>query len=211
MNFGREEDYRALGELGVNVSGCVVLVRKGGGMSRAAAVERAERNGAAAVLIYSEGDRFRKGFERGTVMRGLGDPLSPGWAGVDGGERLGLDDHEVSRRFPKIPSLPLSFEDAEVILASLGGAPAPPEWRNSKVDSVGPGPTVVDFVFQVGFVFDRLWILVKYCGKKETNFCFFFFWEDFFVCFFLLLFCFCFCFFGLLGCFLRKVNSNGIW
>ncbi|XP_024027001.1 probable glutamate carboxypeptidase AMP1 isoform X1 [Morus notabilis] len=151
VNFGREEDYRALGGMGVNVSGCVVIARKGGGLPRAAVVERAALNGAVAVLLYTGGDRFRKGFERGTVMRGLGDPLSPGWAGVEGGEKLGLGDDEVSGRFPKIPSLPLSVDDAEVILESLGGAPTPSEWRDAldlKVDHVGPGPTLVDFDYQ---------------------------------------------------------------
>ena len=60
--------------------------------------------------------RKREGFERGHVMRGgIGDPLSPGWSGVEGGESLGLEDSEVLKRFPKIPSLPLSAEAAERI------------------------------------------------------------------------------------------------
>ena len=46
---------------------------------------------------------------------GIGDPLSPGWSGVEGGESLGLEDSEVLKRFPKIPSLPLSAEAAERI------------------------------------------------------------------------------------------------
>lgn len=53
-------------------------------------------------------------------MRGIGDPVSPGWPGVVGGEKLRLEDERVARRFPKIPSLPLSLHNAEIILASLG-------------------------------------------------------------------------------------------
>ncbi|XP_015898877.3 probable glutamate carboxypeptidase AMP1 isoform X1 [Ziziphus jujuba] len=153
VNYGRDEDYLALAALGVNVSGCVVIARKGG-LSRGAVVEKAEANGALAVLLYAEGERFRKGFERGTVMKGLGDPLSPGWAGVDGAESLELEDSEVLKRFPKIPSMPLSFEAAEIILGSLAGAPVPNEWRDtapllqSKVGGVGPGPTTVNFTYQ---------------------------------------------------------------
>ncbi|XP_057718332.1 probable glutamate carboxypeptidase AMP1 [Arachis stenosperma] len=151
VNYGRERDYRALRAQGVHVSGCVVVVRKGGGLGRGAVVEKAEENGAVAVLVYGDGDTWRDGFERGHVMRGVGDPLSPGWAGVDGGETLGLDDSEVSKRFPKIPSLPLSAEVAETVLGSLGGAPVPLEWRGtlgSKVRHVGPGPTMLNFSYQ---------------------------------------------------------------
>ncbi|PON44925.1 Peptidase [Parasponia andersonii] len=154
-NLGRDEDYRALGRAGVNVSGCVVLARKGP-LPRFAVVEKAAAHGALAVLLYAEeegeGGRFRNGFERGTVMRGMGDPLSPGWAGVvDGGESLDPDDVDVSRRFPKIPSMPLSTEAAETLLGSLGGALAPAQWRDSLppwLGRVGPGPTMVDFNYQ---------------------------------------------------------------
>ncbi|XP_062112313.1 probable glutamate carboxypeptidase AMP1 [Humulus lupulus] len=154
VNLGRDEDYRLLGRVGVNVSGCVVLARRGN-LPRFAVVEKAAAHGAAAVLLYTEGGgsgyRFRKGFERGTVMSGVGDPLSPGWAGVSGGESLSVDDADVSRRFPKIPSMPLSSEAAETILVSLGRAPVPAQWRKSvtsKVRRVGPGPTMVDFNYQ---------------------------------------------------------------
>ncbi|KAK3405680.1 hypothetical protein EUGRSUZ_K01904 [Eucalyptus grandis] len=107
--------------------------------------------------MYTEGDAAgagagrRGGVERGTVMRGVGDPLSPGWAALEGGEALGLDDEEVSARFPKVPSLPVSAECAEMILASLGGPPAPPEWTETmgfKVRGVGPGPTALNFTYQ---------------------------------------------------------------
>ncbi|KAB5552895.1 hypothetical protein DKX38_010206 [Salix brachista] len=147
VNYGREVDYNALGVLGVNVSGCVVLARKGGGLNRGGVVKIAESKGAVAVLLYAEEGRLSGGVERGTVMRGAGDPLTPGWAGVEGGERLGLEDSEVLERFPKIPSLPLSFGNADVILGSLGGRAGPPEWRHSvdrrsRVLRVGPGPTM---------------------------------------------------------------------
>ncbi|KAI4348836.1 hypothetical protein L6164_009508 [Bauhinia variegata] len=151
VNYGREEDYRALGVLGVNVKGCIVIARKGDVLTRGAVIETAEANGAVAVLLYSDSARFRNGFERGHVMRGIGDPLSPGWAGVNGGESLDLEDSEVLKRFPKIPSMPLSTETAETILNSLGGVPVPLEWRNtlpSKVRNVGPGSTMLNFTYQ---------------------------------------------------------------
>ncbi|KAK7345192.1 hypothetical protein VNO77_15758 [Canavalia gladiata] len=153
VNYGREEDYRTLAAAGVDVAGCVAVARSGGGLSRGAVVEAAERYGIAAVLVFVDGDTWREGFERGHVMRGgIGDPLSPGWGGVDGGESLGLEDSEVLKRFPKIPSMPLSAEAAERILSSLGGVPLPLDWRatlkSSKVRNVGPGPTLLNFTYQ---------------------------------------------------------------
>ncbi|GMJ14772.1 ALTERED MERISTEM PROGRAM 1, CONSTITUTIVE MORPHOGENESIS 2, PRIMORDIA TIMING, Multifolia, HAUPTLING [Hibiscus trionum] len=154
-NHGTEDDYGALGRMGVNVSGCIVMVKKGGGLGRGAVVEIAEKMGALGVLMYAEGDvsrgSFGFGVERGTVMKGVGDPLTPGWAGVEDGERLDLEDNKVSERFPGIPSLPLPFKTAQLILESLGGPLAPQEWRDSgrsNLSRVGPGPGMVNFTYQ---------------------------------------------------------------
>ncbi|CAO2828432.1 unnamed protein product [Amaranthus hypochondriacus] len=151
-NYGREEDYHELEVLGVNVSGCVVVVRRGEGMSRGGVVRVAEARGAVAVLTYTEGV-YVKGVERGTVMKGVGDPLSPGWASVvEGGERLGRNDKEVEDRFPKIPSMPISIETADVILRSLEGPKLPEKWelalKNGNDVRIGPGPTVLNYTFQ---------------------------------------------------------------
>ncbi|KAF9595414.1 hypothetical protein IFM89_000332 [Coptis chinensis] len=148
-NYGREEDYSMLVRLGVKVKGCVVIVRRGE-VSRGGVVRKAQENGAVGVFIYVDGDNF-DGVERGTVMRGLGDPLTPGWTGVKGGEKLGFDDSEVLKRFPKIPSMPISFTNAEVILKSLDGVNLPFEWRDNlqfKFGSLGVGPTLVNFTYQ---------------------------------------------------------------
>ncbi|PKI42943.1 hypothetical protein CRG98_036741, partial [Punica granatum] len=153
-NYGREEDYEALIKLGVDVTGSIVVVRKGGDLSRGGVVRVAERAGAAAVLIYAEEDKtVRSGVERGTVMSGVGDPVSPGWAveADNGGEVLGLEDTAVLARFPRIPSLPLSLECAEMILRQLGGASVPAEWKGSirsTVRGVGAGPVVLNLTYQ---------------------------------------------------------------
>ncbi|XP_020239789.1 probable glutamate carboxypeptidase PLA3 [Cajanus cajan] len=121
------------------------------------------------------GDTWREGFERGHVMRGgIGDPLSPGWGAVEGGERLGLDDSEVLKRFPKIPSMPLSSEAAESLLLSLGGAPLPFHWRptlkSSLVSHVGPGPTFLNFTYQGELkmaTVENIFAIIK--GREESD------------------------------------------
>lgn len=160
LNYGRDQDYIALAAQGAHVSGCIGIVRRGGGLSRNDVVEKAAAHGVAAVLMYTEEEghdsddvKLRSGVERGTVMKGLGDPLSPGWAGLQGGESLGLNDPQVTERFPTVPSMPVSVETAETILNSLEGSPLPQEWRENlkmgKIGRVGPGPTMLNFTYQV--------------------------------------------------------------
>ncbi|KAG8373996.1 hypothetical protein BUALT_Bualt11G0085000 [Buddleja alternifolia] len=153
LNYGREEDYRALAAHGVEVKGCVGLVRRGSGMSRHEVASNAAAHGVSAVLMYTEGE-CKEGVERGTVMKGVGDPLTPGWAGIEGGEKLDLNDPRVTEKFPGVPSLPVSEAVAEGILRSLEGAVLPLEWREgfksggSKIRRVGPGPTMLNFTYE---------------------------------------------------------------
>ena len=154
VNMGREEDYLALRRAGVDVKGCVAMVRRGE-ESRGGVVARAAREGAVAVLMYTEGEKV-SGVERGTVMKGLGDPLTPGWGGVEGGEALNLEDSQIFDRFPKIPSMPISPEVAYSILRSLEGPQMSHNWWSDalglKPVGVGPGPTVLNFTYQVSTV-----------------------------------------------------------
>ncbi|KAH0747700.1 hypothetical protein KY285_009357 [Solanum tuberosum] len=151
LNYGREKDYIALGANGVKVKGCVGIVRRGGGLSRNEMVEKAAARGVEAVLMFTESE-FEGGVERGTVMSGLGDPLSPGWGGVENGEKLRIDDPLVMQRFPSIHSLPISMKSAEIILKSLEGPEMPYEWRKSLRCStsgrLGPGPIMINFTYQ---------------------------------------------------------------
>lgn len=126
-------------------------------MSRNAVVVKAAEKGVAAVVMYTEGDNsnsgvFRNGVERGTVMDGMGDPLTPGWASVSGAERLGFEDSEVVKRFPGVPSMPVSEEIAERIFRTLEGGRVPEEWKRTLKTSargIGPGPTMLNFSYQV--------------------------------------------------------------
>ena len=142
---GNPEDYDLLRKNGINVKGKVVLVRYSNPYSyRGFKALTAQREGAAAILIYS--DPVDDGFKRGKVdpdgpwgpeyhiQRGAitydfmvpGDPQTPGWASVPGARRIPIED-AVSA--PKIMGLPLSWHDAKPLLENMDGPVAPDSWQ----------------------------------------------------------------------------------
>lgn len=142
---GNPEDYDLLRKQGISVKGKIVLVRYSNPYSyRGFKALTAEREGAAAMLVYSDPaeDGFKKGavfpdgawgpeshIQRGAITYDFmvpGDPLTPGWASVPGAKRIPLDQ-AVS--VPKIMALPLSWHDAKPILENLGGPLAPADWQ----------------------------------------------------------------------------------
>lgn len=155
VNQGMPEDYKELERQGVNVKGRIVLTRYGGGW-RGLKPKLAYEHGAVGCLIYSDpkddgygqGDTYPKGGyrPRDAVQRGSvqdltlysGDPLTPGVGATPGAKRLALKD---AKTLLKIPVLPISYADAEPLLAALGGRVAPPSWRGGLPLSyhVGPG------------------------------------------------------------------------
>jgi len=160
VNHGQPEDYDRLSGMGVDVRGRVALARYFGGYRGGKSLE-AERRGVAALITYSdpEEDGYVQGdvYPRGPwgndshVQRGAnvydfivpGDPLTPGWASVAGARRI---PEAESRILPKIPTLPLSFRDARVLLEALEGPVRPTrEWQGGGPFAyhVGPGPARV--------------------------------------------------------------------
>lgn len=159
VNYGMPADYEKLDELGIDVSGKIVLARYMGGWRGIKPKVAAER-GAVGCLIYSDpaddgfykGDAYPQGAFRSKwgVQRGStmdmpihpGDPLSPGWGAEPGGKQLPLDEAQT---LPAIPVLPLSWGDAEPILRNLGGPVAPASWRGSVplTYHLGAGPAKV--------------------------------------------------------------------
>ncbi|HSS97208.1 MAG TPA: M28 family metallopeptidase [Terriglobales bacterium] len=142
---GNPEDYDLLRRQGISVKGKIVLVRYSNPYSyRGFKALTAEREGAAAMLVYSDPaeDGFKKGavfpegpwgpeshIQRGAITYDFmvpGDPLTPGWASVPGAKRIPL---EQAVSVPKIMALPLSWHDAKPILENLGGPLAPSDWQ----------------------------------------------------------------------------------
>jgi N-acetylated-alpha-linked acidic dipeptidase len=142
---GNPEDYEFLRKQGIDVKGKVVLVRYSNPYSyRGFKALTAEREGAAALLIYSDPaeDGFKKGkvdpngpwgpeyhIQRGAITYDFmvpGDPLTPGWASVPGAKRIPV---EQAVSIPKIMALPLSWHDAKPLLAQMDGPVAPDDWQ----------------------------------------------------------------------------------
>jgi N-acetylated-alpha-linked acidic dipeptidase len=144
---GNPEDYDLLRKNGIDVKGKIVLVRYSNPYSyRGFKALTAQREGAAAILIYSDPaeDGYTKGkvdpdgpwgpenkIQRGAITYDFivpGDPLTPGWASVPGAKRIPIDE-AVS--LPKIMALPLSWHDARPLLENLDGPVAPADWQGA--------------------------------------------------------------------------------
>jgi N-acetylated-alpha-linked acidic dipeptidase len=159
VNYGIPEDYEQLDRLGVSVQGAIVIAKYGHSW-RGIKPKVAAEHGAVGCLIYSDpnedgfkqGETFpagawrpRDGVQRGSVADDPiypGDPLTPGVGATKNAKRLDLKDVPV---ITKIPVLPISYGDAEPLLAAITGAVAPRAWRGGLAMTyhVGPGPAKV--------------------------------------------------------------------
>lgn len=158
---GLPADYDWLTSEGIDVRGKIVLVRYSVPYSyRGFKALMAQQRGAAGILIYSDpaDDGHAKGkvypdgpwgpdthIQRGGIAYDFlvpGDPLTPGWSSTAGAPRVAAGD---AISLPKIVSAPLSYDDARVILQSLGGPEVPRGWRGTGAFTwrAGPGHDVV--------------------------------------------------------------------
>ena len=165
VNYGLPEDYEALARLGVSVKGTIVIAKYGNSW-RGIKPKVAAEHGAIGCLIYSEPHddgyfqdnvfpagpmRPRDGVQRGSVMdfpsSNPGDPLTPGVGATPEAKRLPVNE---ARSISKIPVLPISYGDAQPLLAALTGPMAPESWRGSLAIPyhVGAGPAKVHLVIK---------------------------------------------------------------
>jgi N-acetylated-alpha-linked acidic dipeptidase len=138
-NYGLAADYAALDSIGVSVRGRVVVARYGRSY-RGIKAREAERNGAAALILYSDpaddgyvrGDVYPDGpmrhpdaVQRGSINNGRGDPSTPGWPSTGDARRVAEDAMELAR----IPVVPIGYRNAAMVLEPLGGADIPQSWQ----------------------------------------------------------------------------------
>jgi N-acetylated-alpha-linked acidic dipeptidase len=159
VNYGVPEDYARLERLGVSVKGAIVIAKYGRSW-RGIKPKLAAEHGAVGCLIYSDpgddgyhaGDTYpegpfrpKEGVQRGSILDMplyAGDPLTPGVGATREARRL---DRAKAPTLPTIPVQPLSWADAQPLLAAIGGRPAPAAWTGGLPITyhVGPGPARV--------------------------------------------------------------------
>jgi N-acetylated-alpha-linked acidic dipeptidase len=145
VNYGMPADYDQLRRMGLDVRGKIVIVRYGAGW-RGLKPKLAYEHGAVGCIIYSDpaddgygagdpypkgGNRPERGLQRGSVIDlpvEPGDPLTPGVGSVEGAPRL---PRAEAKTILKIPTLPISWGDAQHFLAALDGPTAPRGWRGA--------------------------------------------------------------------------------
>ena len=154
VNYGLIEDYEQLAEIGVSVRGKIAIVRYGRSF-RGIKAREAERNGAIALIMYTDpaddgyvrGDVYPEGpmrppagIQRGSVMNAVGDPATPGWPSTRGQRRVPRDSMQV----PRIPVIAIGYGAASELLRDLRGADVPQAWQGGLPFRyhAGPGPVV---------------------------------------------------------------------
>ncbi|MGE5726470.1 MAG: transferrin receptor-like dimerization domain-containing protein [Acidobacteriota bacterium] len=163
VNYGLPQDYDQLQRLGVSVKGAIVIAKYGQSW-RGVKPKVAGEHGAIGCIIYSDPrddgyfednvfpqgpTRPAEGVQRGSVMdfasSNPGDPLTPGIGATPNAKRLSVKE---APSISKIPVLPISYGDAQPLLAALQGPVAPESWRGSLPITyhVGPGPAKVHLV-----------------------------------------------------------------
>ncbi|MGN6393584.1 MAG: transferrin receptor-like dimerization domain-containing protein [Gemmatimonadales bacterium] len=186
VNYGVPEDYTRLARMGISVKGAIVIARYGRGW-RGTKPKVAAEHGAVGCLIYSDpeddgyhvGDvypagpfRPPEGVQRGSVMDMPlypGDPLTPGIGATADAKRL---DRSQASSLPRIPVQPLSYADAQPLLAAIGGRPAPAGWAGGLPITyhVGPGPARVHlrlrFDWKLVQAFD---VIARIPGAERPN------------------------------------------
>ncbi len=183
VNYGMRDDYEQLERLGVSVKGAIVIARYGGGW-RGIKPKVAAEHGAVGCIIYSDprddgyfaGQSYpvgpyrpEDGVQRGSVMdtQYPGDPLTPGVGATKDAKRLSLKD---AKTITSIPVLPISYGDAQPLLAAIAGPTAPEAWRGALALTyrIGPGPAKVHLVVKSNWDLKPIYDVIAKLAGSET-------------------------------------------
>jgi N-acetylated-alpha-linked acidic dipeptidase len=185
-NYATDEDFRTLEDLEIRVEGRIVLARYGR-VFRGLKVREAQKHGAIGVILYSDpfDDGYMKGdvypdgpmrppsaIQRGSVQflsEGPGDPQTPGVASTKNAKRIPRRDLEG---IPHIPSVPISYGEAEKILRRLAGPRVPDAWQGGLPFAyhLGPGPAKVSLDVAMDYDVRPIWnVIGKITGAAEPD------------------------------------------
>lgn len=186
VNYGMRQDYERLARKGVSVRGAIVIARYGM-IWRGLKPKLAAQHGAVGCIMYTDprddgywhGDVYPKGayrpprgVQRGSVMDFLkypGDPLTPNVGATKDAKRLPIKNAPT---ITKIPVLPISYHDAQPLLAALGGPMAPRSWRGALPIPyhLGPGPAKVHLAVKSDWTVRPIWdVIAKIPGSTNPD------------------------------------------
>ncbi|MGH7616351.1 MAG: transferrin receptor-like dimerization domain-containing protein, partial [Gemmatimonadaceae bacterium] len=186
VNYGVPADYEELERRGISVKGAIVIAKYGGSW-RGIKPKVAAEHGAIGCLIYSDpGDdgyaggavfpkgpmRPPQGVQRGSVEdmpTYPGDPLTPGVGATKDAKRLPVSSAPT---LTKIPVLPISYGDAQPLLAALTGPVVPPQWRGGLPITYrfGPGASRVHLAVTSDFGLKTLYdVIARLPGTTEAD------------------------------------------
>jgi len=186
VNYGVPADYDELAQRGISVKGAIVIAKYGGSW-RGIKPKVAAEHGAIGCLIYSDprddgyagGDVFpagpmrpAQGVQRGSVADMPvypGDPLTPGIGATKNAKRLSVAQAPT---ITKIPVLPISYGDAQPLLAALGGPMAPSSWRGGLPITyrLGAGPARVHLRVKSDWSLKTLYdVIARLPGSTEAD------------------------------------------
>jgi N-acetylated-alpha-linked acidic dipeptidase len=165
LNYGREEDFKSITAMGVDLSNKIALVRYGK-IFRGLKVKFAQEHGMIGVIIYS--DPADDGFTKGTVF-----PEGP-WRNAVAVQRGSVQflslcpgdprrekecQLKTNQMIPSIPVQPISWLDALPLLQGLQGTAAPAQWQGALniTYHIGPGPAVVNLATNLRFNVTKIW------------------------------------------------------
>ena len=184
LNYGMPDDYEALARRGIDVRGKIVIARYGEGW-RGLKPKLAQEHGAIGCLIYSDphddgytpgdvyplgGWRPPQGVQRGSVLDMTlypGDPLTPGVGATARARRLPISE---AKTILKIPVMPISYADAQPLLAALAGPVAPKSWRGALplTYHIGPGPAKVHLLISSDWSLKPVYDVIARIRGSET-------------------------------------------
>eukprot|EP00301_Raphidiophrys_heterophryoidea_P002246 c11052_g1_i1.p1 GENE.c11052_g1_i1~~c11052_g1_i1.p1 ORF type:complete len:704 (+),score=173.11 c11052_g1_i1:37-2148(+) len=167
-NFGRPEDFDALEQNNVSVSGSIVIVRYGS-CFRGLKAMNAEKRGAIGTIIYSDPaqDGYAKGpvypagpwrpsssVQRGSVQFNSLCAGDPNRAYLGPSATFDLCGYEPNALVPQHPVIPISYGDALPLLQALGGPVAPSSFQGAlnATYRLGPSLLLVDLETENEFV-----------------------------------------------------------
>jgi N-acetylated-alpha-linked acidic dipeptidase len=186
VNYGVPADYEELERRGISVKGAIVIAKYGGSW-RGIKPKVAAEHGAVGCLIYSDpgddgyagGDVFpagpmrpSQGVQRGSVAdmpTYPGDPRTPGVGATKDAKRLDLDKVPT---ITKIPVLPISYGNAQPLLAALKGQVVPDSWKGGLplTYRFGPGPAMVHLKVKSDWNTRTLYdVIAKIPGTTEAD------------------------------------------